>query len=116
MCRDESVIHPYTYFCARWFFAWTKEDKRMKKFQVALLYSLSANAPQETTEDDTPWDRWNELDSEKSVAGYQLALREGGHAVIPLEGDAPLIDNLLKYKPDICFNTCEGHYGKSREA
>lgn len=88
----------------------------MKKFQVALLYSLHANAPQETTEDDTPWDRWNELDSEKSVAGYERALREAGHDVIPLEGDHTLIDNLLRYKPDICFNTCEGHYGKSREA
>lgn len=88
----------------------------MKKFQVALLYSLSANAPQETTDDDTPWDRWNELDSEKSVAGYERAIREAGHEVIPLEGDHRLIDNLLKYKPDICFNTCEGHYGKSREA
>lgn len=90
--------------------------KRMKKFRVALLYSLSANAPQEATEDDTPWDRWNELDSEKSVAGYECALREAGHEVIPLEGDHKLIDNLLKYAPDICFNTCEGHYGKSREA
>lgn len=88
----------------------------MKKFQVALLYSLSANAPQETTEDDTPWDKWNELDSEKSVAGYERALREAGHDVIPLEGDETLITNLLKYKPDICFNTCEGHRGRSREA
>lgn len=89
----------------------------MKKFQVALLYSLSANAPQEAAADDeTPWDRWNELDSEKSVAGYERALREAGHEVIPLEGDASLIANLRKYKPDICFNTCEGHRGKSREA
>jgi len=88
----------------------------MKKFKVALLYSLSANAPQEATDEDTPWDRWNELDSEKSVAGYERALRSIGHEVIPLEGDYTLIDNLLKYKPDICFNTCEGHYGKSREA
>lgn len=88
----------------------------MKKFRVALLYSLSANAPQETTDDDTPWDKWNELDSEKSVAGYERALREAGHEVIPLEGDHTLIEKLLKVKPDICFNTCEGHYGKSREA
>ncbi len=88
----------------------------MKKFQVALLYSLAANAPQDTTDEDTPWDRWNELDSEKSVAGYERALREAGHDVIPLEGDERLIGNLLKYKPDICFNTCEGHYGRSREA
>lgn len=88
----------------------------MKKFRVALLYSLSANAPEETLEDDTPWDRWNELDSEKSVTGYERALQEAGHEVVPLEGDHTLIQNLLKYKPDICFNTCEGHFGKSREA
>jgi D-alanine-D-alanine ligase len=88
----------------------------MKKFKVALLYSLKGNAPQEATDEDAPWDKWNELDSEKSVAGYERALRLAGHEVIPLEGDHTLIDNLLKYKPDICFNTCEGHYGKSREA
>lgn len=88
----------------------------MKKFKVALLYSLKANAPEEGIEEDAPWDKWNELDSEKSVTGYARALREGGHEVIPLEGDHTLIDNLLKYKPDICFNTCEGHYGRSREA
>ncbi|MBI4670553.1 MAG: hypothetical protein HY741_02645 [Chloroflexi bacterium] len=88
----------------------------MKKFKVALLFSLKANAPQEATDDDTPWDRWNELDSEKSVTGYERALRAAGHEVIPLEGDHTLIDNLLKYNPDICFNTCEGHHGKSREA
>lgn len=81
-----------------------------------MLYSLAANAPQETTDEDTPWDRWNELDSEGSVAGYERALRSAGHDVIPLEGDHTLATNLLKYKPDICFNTCEGHYGRSREA
>ena len=88
----------------------------MKKFKVALLYSLKANAPQEAADDDTPWDRWNELDSEKSVAGYARALEQAGHEVIPLEGDHALIGNLLKHKPDICFNTCEGHHGRSREA
>lgn len=88
----------------------------MKSFRVALLYSLHANAPQESSEEEAPWDRWNELDSEKSVAGYERALKGAGHEVIPLEGDHNLLDNLLKYKPDICFNTCEGHYGRSREA
>lgn len=88
----------------------------MKRFKVALLYSLHANAPQETADEDTPWDKWNELDSEKSVSGYERALRAAGHDVIPLEGDRKLIDNLEKAKPDICFNTCEGHRGRSREA
>src|SRR5262245_54536521 len=90
--------------------------RNMKKFRVALLYSLSANAPDETADEDVPWDRWNELDSEKSVSGYERALRKAGHDVVPLEGDHTLIQNLVKYKPDICFNTCEGHFGKSREA
>lgn len=88
----------------------------MKKFKVALLFSLSANAPHESIDDDAPWDFWNELDSEKSVEGYERALRAAGHDVIPLEGDASLISKLEKFKPDICFNTCEGHRGKSREA
>jgi len=88
----------------------------IKKFKVALLYSLHANAPQEAVDEDTPWDKWNELDSEKSVSGYERALQSAGHQVIPLEGDRNLIENLEKIKPDICFNTCEGHRGRSREA
>ena len=27
-----------------------------------------------------------------------------------------LYDNVRKYKPDICFNICEGHFGNAREA
>ncbi len=87
----------------------------MKKFKVALLYSLKANAPHEYDE-NAPWDKWNELDSDESVAGYERALRAAGHEVIALEGDATLPQQLQKYKVDICFNTCEGHRGKSREA
>lgn len=88
----------------------------MKKFKVALLYSLQANAPTEASDDDAPWDRWNELDSENSVGGYERALRAGGHDVVPLEGDVSLVARLERYRPDICFNTCEGHFGRSREA
>lgn len=88
----------------------------MKSFRVGLLYSLRANAPQDESDETTPWDKWNELDSEKSVEGYARALRAGGHEVIPLEGDWTLLDKLNHYKVDICFNTCEGHRGVSREA
>lgn len=89
----------------------------MKKFTVGLLYSLKVNAPKaEGGGDETPWDKWNELDSEKSVAGYERALRAGGHEVIPFEGDIRLPSKLSKYKLDICFNTCEGHYSESRES
>ncbi len=88
----------------------------MKKFRVGLLYSAKANAPHESADEDTPWDKWNELDSEQTIAGYERALHAGGHEVVPMEGDAELARRLAKYKIDICFNTCEGHRGKSREA
>jgi D-alanine-D-alanine ligase len=86
----------------------------MRKFTVALLYNLKQNAPHER--DDEPWDAWNELDSEKTVGGIERALRAGGHEVIAMEGDAALPQKLQRYKIDIAFNTCEGHYGVSREA
>jgi D-alanine-D-alanine ligase-like ATP-grasp enzyme len=88
----------------------------MKKFKVGLLYSAKSNAPRESADEDTPWDKWNELDSEEGIEGYARALRAGGHDVVPMEGDAALPQKLEKYKVDICFNTCEGHRGKSREA
>ncbi len=87
----------------------------MKKFTIALLYNLKINAPKDGN-GDKPWDAWNELDNEKSVAGMERALRAGGHEVIGMEGDANLIQKLSHYKIDIAFNTCEGHRGGSREA
>jgi D-alanine-D-alanine ligase len=86
----------------------------MNKFTVALLYNLKQNAPHER--EDEPWDAWNELDSEKTVGSMERALRAGGHEVIAMEGDAALPQKLERYKVDIAFNTCEGHYGASREA
>lgn len=85
----------------------------MKRWTVALLYNLKQNAPHEEGE---PWDKWNELDSEKTVAGIERALRAGGHEVVAMEGDKDLPRKLEHYKIDIAFNTCEGHHGASREA
>ncbi len=85
----------------------------MKRWTVALLYNLKQNAPHEEGE---PWDKWNELDSEKTVAGIERALRAGGHEVVAMEGDKNLPKKLEHYKVDIAFNTCEGHHGASREA
>ena len=86
----------------------------MKKFTVALLYNLKQNAPHER--EDEPWDAWNELDSERTVAGIERALRAGGHEVIAMEADETLPQKLQRYQVDIAFNTCEGHFGASREA
>lgn len=83
----------------------------MKKFRVALLANLKKNAPHE---DDISQDRWADLDSEKTVNALVEAVRAGGHSCDFLEGDVSILDTIRKYKPDICFNICEGHYGDAQ--
>ena len=85
----------------------------MKKFRVALLANLKVNAPKF---EGMPADMWDDLDSEKTVNALTGAIQAGGHTCDFLEGDISLWENVKKYRPDICFNICEGHYGDSREA
>lgn len=85
----------------------------MKKLRVAVLANLKKNAPkwEGMTED-----QWDDLDSEKTIDALMQAIRSGGHECDFLEGDITLLDTVRKYKPDICFNICEGHFGDAREA
>lgn len=85
----------------------------MTSFRVALLANLKVNAPYI---EGMPEDQWDDLDSEKTVEALLQAIRAGGHSCEFLEGDITLYDTVRKYKPDICFNICEGHYGDAREA
>lgn len=85
----------------------------MKKFRVALLANLKKNAPKFEGMSE---DQWDDLDSEKTINALVDAIRSSGHACEFLEGDITLLDTIRKYKPDICFNICEGHFGDAREA
>lgn len=85
----------------------------MKKFRVALLANLKVNAPKF---EGMSSDQWDDLDSEKTVNALVDAIRSGGHTCEFLEGDITLYDTVRKFKPDICFNICEGHFGDAREA
>jgi D-alanine-D-alanine ligase len=85
----------------------------MKKFKVALLANLKINAPHW---DEMPEDQWDDLDSEKTINALLDAIRSGGHICEFLEGDITVVDTVRKFKPDICFNICEGHFGDAREA
>jgi D-alanine-D-alanine ligase len=85
----------------------------MKKFNVALLANLKKNAPHF---EGMVEDQWDDLDSEKTVQALVEAIRSGGHTCDFLEGDISLLDTIRKFKPDICFNICEGHFGDAREA
>lgn len=81
--------------------------------RVAVLANLIKNAP---TWPGMPEDRWDDLDSEETIAGIIAALEAGGHEATFLEGNLTLFETLPRLKPDICFNICEGHWGDSREA
>jgi D-alanine-D-alanine ligase len=85
----------------------------VKKFRVALLANLKKNAPKF---DGMSEDQWDDLDSESTVNALVDALRSGGHICEFLEGDISLLDTVRRFKPDICFNICEGHFGDAREA
>lgn len=85
----------------------------MKHFKVALLANLKKNAPKF---EGMAQDQWDDLDSEKTANALVEAIRAGGHTCEFLEGNLSLFETLPSYKPDICFNICEGHFGDARES
>jgi len=85
----------------------------MKSFRVALLANMKKNAPHFEGMTD---DQWADLDSERTVNALIAAIGAGGHVCEFLEGNLTLLETLPKFKPDICFNICEGHFGDAREA
>lgn len=85
----------------------------MKSFRVALLANLKTNAPHWA---GMPEDQWDDLDSEKTIQALLDALKAGSHTCEFLEADSTIIDTVRMFKPDICFNICEGHFGDAREA
>jgi D-alanine-D-alanine ligase len=85
----------------------------LKQLKVAVLANLKKNAPHW---EGIAEDQWDDLDSEKTINGLLEAIRADGHTSEFMEGDKTLLEKLPKFKPDICFNICEGHFGDSREA
>jgi D-alanine-D-alanine ligase len=82
--------------------------------RVAVLRNTKDAAPR--LNGQRPTDALAELDSPRAVADYCAALRELGHTVFDFEGTVHLPHQLKKHRIDICFNTCEGFRGDSREA
>jgi D-alanine-D-alanine ligase len=85
----------------------------LKPLRVAILANLRTNAPKW---DDMLTEQWDELDSENTVLALATALEARGHQTEFMEGGPRLVDTLPKWKPDICFNICEGHFGDARES
>lgn len=85
--------------------------------RVAVLANLKHNAP---VWDGMPSDQWDDLDSDKTVNGIVGALASAGHEAAFFEANVQppfsLIERLTTFKPDICFNITESHFGDGREA
>lgn len=85
-----------------------------RPLRVAVLYNLKENAP--SLNGGGPRDALAELDSMQNVRDYCEAIRQLGHEVVAFEGNAELPQRLAAHPVDLCFNTCEGFRGDSREA
>src|SRR3970282_2782330 len=83
------------------------------KLRVAVLANLKKNAPHWQ---DMPDDQWDDLDSESTIIALVDAIKSSGYEAEFFEGDLALVNHLTRFKPDICFNICESHFGDAREA
>ena len=85
--------------------------------RIAVLANLKKNAP---TWEGMAADQWDDLDSPKTADSIVAALKTLGHEAIFLEASIQpphnLIERLLDYRPDLCFNIAESHFGDSRES
>ncbi|MBI4769233.1 MAG: hypothetical protein HY784_02165 [Chloroflexi bacterium] len=89
--------------------------------RVAVLHNMARNSPLDLLyvrpgRPPLPPDALDELDNDRNVTAYVAALRAAGHIVYAAEGNPDLLRVLGERPVDICFNTCEGFIGDSREA
>lgn len=85
--------------------------------RIAVLANLKINAPHY---EGMPADKWDDLDSQRTIDGLVGALRSLGHEAEFFEATIlppfNLVEKLTTYKPDLCFNIAESHFGDAREA
>jgi D-alanine-D-alanine ligase len=85
--------------------------------RIAVLANLKTNAPKY---EGMPADRWDDLDNPRSTDAIVGVLQRMGHESTFFEASIfppfNLIDRLREYKPDMCFNLSESHFGDAREA
>lgn len=85
--------------------------------RIAVLANLKKNAPHW---ENMPEDQWDDLDSQTTIDAIIEALHAGGHEAEFFEASVlppfNLVQHLTEYKPDLCFNIAEGHFGDGREA
>ncbi len=85
--------------------------------RVAVLANLKVNAPHY---EGMPEDRWDDLDSAHTVEAIVEVLRNAGYEAEYFEASIlppfNLVQRLTDFRPDVCFNIAESHFGDAREA
>ena len=81
--------------------------------KVAVLANLKEDAP--ISPDDPPG-RWDDLDDQVTVEMILDSLQSIGHQAKYFPAGIESVEEIKKFKPDLCFNSGEGHFGSSREA
>ncbi len=81
--------------------------------KIAVLANIKEDAP--VSPEDPPG-RWDDLDDRRTVDATLQSLQELGYETQYFPGTLNSIPDLLAFKPDLCFNSSEGHFGNSREA
>jgi D-alanine-D-alanine ligase len=81
--------------------------------KIAVLANLKDDAP--ISPEDPPG-RWDDLDDLDTVQAILDSLQELGHEAKYFSAGIESVEALKVYKPDLCFNSSEGHFGESREA
>ena len=85
--------------------------------RIAVLANLKKNAPKW---EGMPDDQWDDLDSPRTADAIVAALQSGGHEAVFVEASihSPhnVIERLREFRPDLCFNLSESHFGDARES
>jgi len=79
--------------------------------KVAVLANLKEDAP--VSPDDPPG-RWDDLDDRVTINMILDSLQSIGHQAKYFPAGIDSIEKIKQFKPDLCFNSGEGHYGASR--
>lgn len=81
--------------------------------KIAVLATLKEEAP--ISPEDPPG-RWDDLDDRDTVQAILKSLHALGYEAKYFPAGIESANKIRKYKPDLCFNLGEGHFGVSREA
>jgi D-alanine-D-alanine ligase len=81
--------------------------------KIAVLANVKGDAP--ISPEDPPG-RWDDLDDHLTIEAILTSIAELGYEAQYFPAVLESIEAIKEFKPDLCFNSAEGHFGESREA